>query len=280
MLAVDRHPADDVVRITADCPLVDPVVVDSTLGVHRRWDADYTSNSLERTFPDGLDVEVVRSEALRAAAADAVAGDEREHVTPFFHRHPTRFRLASLEADEQLGHERWTLDTAEDLARLRAIVALLDDPVTAGWHDVLAVNLTGAFFGCKRAVQQMLTQEIVGEVRGRIINLSSQLGIVAAPGNCSYGVSKAGVDYLTRSVARDYAADHIVCNAIAPGKMLTGKSGHAVLPEVLAFSQSRTPWPRLGTPEDIANAALFLASDEATFIQGETLAVDGGWLAS
>ena len=139
VLAVDRHPADDVVRITADCPLVDPVVVDSTLGVHRRWDADYTSNSLERTFPDGLDVEVVRSEALRAAAADAVAGDEREHVTPFFHRHPTRFRLASLEADEQLGHERWTLDTAEDLARLRAIVALLDDPVTAGWHDVLAV---------------------------------------------------------------------------------------------------------------------------------------------
>lgn len=148
------------------------------------------------------------------------------------------------------------------------------------WRAVLDVNLTGAFFGCKRAVQQMLLQEIRHEARGRIINLASQLGVVAAPGNCAYGVSKAGVDYLTRQVARDYAADHIVCNAIAPGKILTGKGGRAVDPDVIAFSHSRTPWPRLGAPRDIANAALFLASDEASFIQGETVAVDGGWLAS
>ena len=148
------------------------------------------------------------------------------------------------------------------------------------WRETLAVNLDGVFYGCRAAIRQMLTQEIVGEVRGRIINFSSQLGIRAAPGNCSYGVSKAGIDYLTRSIARDYAEHQIACNAIAPGKILTGKSGHAVLPEVLAFSHSRTPWPRLGRPEDIANAALFLASDEASFIQGETLAVDGGWLAS
>ena len=148
------------------------------------------------------------------------------------------------------------------------------------WRAVLDVNLTGVFFGCKRAIEQMKTQDIVNEVRGRIINLSSQLGIVAAPENCSYGVSKAGVDYLTRSVARDYAQDNIVCNAIAPGKILTGKTGHAIAPEVIAFSESRTPWPRLGKPADIAGAALFLASDDAMFIQGETIAVDGGWLAS
>lgn len=148
------------------------------------------------------------------------------------------------------------------------------------WRQTLAVNLDGVFYGCRAAVRQMQSQEIVGEVRGRIINFSSQLGIRAAPGNCAYGVSKAGIDYLTRSIARDYAKDQIVCNAIAPGKILTGKSGHAVLPEVLEFSHSRTPWPRLGQPNDIANAALFLASDEASFIQGETLAVDGGWLAS
>jgi NAD(P)-dependent dehydrogenase (short-subunit alcohol dehydrogenase family) len=148
------------------------------------------------------------------------------------------------------------------------------------WRAVLDVNLTGVFFGCKAAVRQMIGQDIQGEVRGRIINLSSQLGIVAAPENCSYGVSKAGVDYLTRSVARDYAAQNIMCNAIAPGKMLTGKTGRAIDPDVIAFSHSRTPWPRLGRPEDIAGAALFLASDEASFIQGATLAVDGGWLAS
>ncbi|MEO1102743.1 MAG: glucose 1-dehydrogenase [Pseudomonadota bacterium] len=149
----------------------------------------------------------------------------------------------------------------------------------AQWHDVLAVNLTGVFFGCKRAVAQMLTQDKRGEVRGRIINLSSQLGIVAAPRNCVYGVSKAGVDYLTRQVACDYAKDGIVVNAIAPGKMMTGKTGWSVAPEVIAFSESRTPWPRLGTPDDVASAALFLASAEATFIQGATLPVDGGWLA-
>ncbi|MEM0934349.1 MAG: glucose 1-dehydrogenase [Pseudomonadota bacterium] len=148
------------------------------------------------------------------------------------------------------------------------------------WHAVLAVNLTGVFHGCKAAVAQMVTQEIRGEARGRVINISSQLGIRAAPGNCTYGVSKAGIDYLTRSVARDYAAQNIIVNAIAPGKILTGKTGPAIAPEVIAFSQSRTPWPRLGTPSDVAGAALFLASDEATFIQGETLAVDGGWLAS
>ncbi len=139
LLAVDRFPADDVVRLTADCPLIDPVVVDSAIGLHRRTGADYTSNTLERTFPDGLDVEVVRAVALRQAAADAVDPGEREHVTPFLQHHPERFTFASLETVEQLAHERWTLDTPEDLDRLRAIVAKLDDPVGAGWHEVLAV---------------------------------------------------------------------------------------------------------------------------------------------
>ena len=148
------------------------------------------------------------------------------------------------------------------------------------WEDVLKVNLTGVFWGCKLAIKQMLNQDLKGEVRGRVINMSSQLGIVAAPENCSYGVSKAGVDYLTRSIARDYSKDNIVCNAIAPGKILTGKTGRAIAPDVIKFSKSRTPWPRLGTPDDIAGAALFLASQDASFVQGITLAVDGGWLAS
>ncbi|MEM9475231.1 MAG: SDR family NAD(P)-dependent oxidoreductase [Pseudomonadota bacterium] len=150
----------------------------------------------------------------------------------------------------------------------------------AQWRAVLEVNLTGVFLGCKRAVAQMITQDVQDEVRGRVINISSQLGIRAAPGNCAYGVSKAGVDYLTRSVARDYAPQNVMVNAIAPGKMLTGKTGRAIDPDVIAFSEARTPWPRLGRPDDVARAALFLASDDARFIQGETLAVDGGWLAS
>jgi NAD(P)-dependent dehydrogenase (short-subunit alcohol dehydrogenase family) len=104
--------------------------------------------------------------------------------------------------------------------------------------------------------------------------------MIRAPDDFAYGVGKAAVVYMTRQIAGDYAADGIVCNAVAPGKILTGKSGRAVAPEMLEYSRSRTPWPRLGRPEDVANAVLFLASDEASYITGENLMVDGGWMAS
>ena len=147
------------------------------------------------------------------------------------------------------------------------------------WDRVLAVNLTGCFLMSRAAVRQMVGQAPRDEVRGRIVNISSQHGMVASPGDIAYGTSKAGVAYLTRQVAVDYAAQGIVCNAVAPGKILTGKTGRAVDPAMLAYSAARTPWPRLGRPEDVAGAALFLASDDAMFVTGENLMVDGGWMA-
>jgi glucose 1-dehydrogenase len=147
------------------------------------------------------------------------------------------------------------------------------------WERVLRVNLSGMFFGCKRAVQQMLTQEPVNEVRGRIVNISSQHGMVASPGDFPYGVSKGGTVQMTRQIAVDHARDLIVCNAVAPGKIITGKPGAANDSSALDYSQRRTPWPRLGRPEDVAGAALFLASDMATFVTGVNLMVDGGWMA-
>ena len=149
----------------------------------------------------------------------------------------------------------------------------------AQWDEVLRVNLTGMFNGCKRAVQQMITQEPRHEVRGRLINLGSQQGIVTCPGDTPYGVSKAGAIYITRQVAVDYAKDLIVCNCISPGKIMTGAPGLAVDPARVENARRRTPWPRFGRPEDIANAAVFLASDRATFMTGSNLVVDGGWLA-
>jgi len=92
------------------------------------------------------------------------------------------------------------------------------------WDRVMAVNLRGVFNGCKRAVMQMLAQEPIGEARGRIVNISSQHGMIACPGDIAYGVSKAGTVYITRQVAHDYAARGIVCNAVAPGKILTGRT--------------------------------------------------------
>jgi NAD(P)-dependent dehydrogenase (short-subunit alcohol dehydrogenase family) len=153
------------------------------------------------------------------------------------------------------------------------------DTTAAQWADVLDVNLTGMFNGCKRAVQQMITQEPVREVRGRLINLGSQQGIVTAPHDTPYGVSKAGAIYLTKQIAVDYADQLIVCNCLSPGKIVTGQPGLPMDPALLENARRRTPWPRLGRPEDIANAAVFLASDLATYMTGANLVVDGGWLA-
>lgn len=147
------------------------------------------------------------------------------------------------------------------------------------WDRTMAVNLRGVFFGCKRAVQQMLTQEIRNEARGRIVNISSQHGMVCAPNNIAYGVSKSGTVYMTRQIAADYAKDYIVCNAVAPGKILTGKSGAAADDGILDNAKARTPMPRLGAPEDVARAAVYLGSDESTYMTGVNLMVDGGWMA-
>jgi NAD(P)-dependent dehydrogenase (short-subunit alcohol dehydrogenase family) len=156
----------------------------------------------------------------------------------------------------------------------------LTETTEEDWNWVLGVNLTGMFFGCKRAVQQMLTQAPRNEVRGRIVNITSQHGMIAAPRDFAYGVGKAGGVYMTRQIAADYAKDRIVCNAVAPGKIVTGKPGMAIDPTALEYSRQRTPMPRLGRPDDVANAALFLASDQASYITGVNLLVDGGWMAA
>jgi spore coat polysaccharide biosynthesis protein SpsF len=137
--ALDAHPADHVVRLTADCPLSDPELVTRAVSIAVEGGADYASNTLIRTFPDGLDVEVVKADALRRAVAEAEDVDEREHVTPFVYRQPGRFQLAAVIGDELLGDERWTLDTAADLDQLRSIVERLNDPIGARWHDILTV---------------------------------------------------------------------------------------------------------------------------------------------
>lgn len=170
------------------------------------------------------------------------------------------------------------LDVIVNNAAIYTSTNLLETSIEQ-WNRVISVNLTGFFLCSKRAVMQMRGQDPVRNVRGRIINISSQHGMVACPGDLPYSVSKGGIVQMTRQVAVDHAADLIVCNAIAPGKIITGKPGIANDPDALDYSRSRTPWPRLGTPDDVAGAALFLASDIATYITGTNLMVDGGWMA-
>lgn len=137
-VVLSRLHCDTVVRLTGDCPLLDPGIIEDALRLHASSGADYTSNAVVRTFPDGLDVEVVRAEALRAAIAEASAPDEREHVTPFVYRRPERFSCVPLLAGEALGHERWTVDTASDLELVRRVVDHFAPDRSFGWADVLA----------------------------------------------------------------------------------------------------------------------------------------------
>ena len=96
----------------------------------------------------------------------------------------------------------------------------------------------------------------------------------------AYSVTKGGIVQMTRQIAVDHANELIVCNAIAPGKIITGKPRVANHPEALEYSRKRAPWPRLGTPNDVAGTALFLASDLASYVTGINLMVDGGWMAN
>ncbi|WP_233837115.1 SDR family NAD(P)-dependent oxidoreductase [Paraburkholderia sp. ZP32-5] len=176
---------------------------------------------------------------------------------------------------ERFGH----LDVLVNNACIRHARPLLDLD-EADWQRVIDVNLGGVYRCCRAAVRQMIAQPDIGGVRGRIVNLSSQHGMIAAPGDLAYGASKAAIDYLTRQIATDYAPQGIVCNAVAPGKIQTGAGGRALDPDVLERATRRTPWPRLGDPDDVARAVLFLASDLSTFTTGATLMVDGGWMAA
>lgn len=121
--ALQRKP-DGIVRVTSDCPLIDPDVVDQLIEVFCREypQIDYVSNSLERTFPRGLDVEVFSFKALENAFQHAIYPEEREHVTVYLYRHPELFKLKNIAHEPSLSHHRWTVDTPEDFALICLIL--------------------------------------------------------------------------------------------------------------------------------------------------------------
>ncbi|CAI0654729.1 unnamed protein product [Colletotrichum noveboracense] len=149
------------------------------------------------------------------------------------------------------------------------------------WDLTMSVNATSVFLGCKYAIAQMVTQPLLpsGD-RGWIVNVSSIFGLVGGRHNISYAASKGAVSNLTRQVAMDYAEARIHCNAICPGYVKTAifvntvKTLHS--PEAIA---KQHPFRGVGTPEDIVGAAVFLASDDARWITGICMPVDGGYTA-
>jgi len=141
---------------------------------------------------------------------------------------------------------------------------------TSAWDVVLAVNLKGTFLMTRMAARHMVRGR-----RGRIVNLASVSGLAGNPGQANYSASKAGVVGLTKTTARELAARNITANAVAPGFIETDMT--AVLPEaVKEKAKANIPLRRMGRPDDVAEAVAFFASDEAAYITGQVIAVDGG----
>jgi NAD(P)-dependent dehydrogenase (short-subunit alcohol dehydrogenase family) len=160
------------------------------------------------------------------------------------------------------------------------------DMVPAVWERVIGINLTGTFFGCKRALAEMLPRG-----RGRIINIASVAGLVGSGGGPAYTASKHGVVGLTKQLAITCAARGVTVNAIGPGAIQTGLRANSTrilgadAPEMRgvggdeAAIRAVTPAGRRGTLDEVAAAAGYLASEEANYVTGHTLVIDGGWTA-
>src|SRR4030042_703360 len=141
-----------------------------------------------------------------------------------------------------------------------------------GWDQVLDVNLKGVFLCCQAVGRKMIEQG-----GGKIINISSGAGILGEQGFLPYSVSKAGVIMLTRVLAYEWSKYHIRVNAIAPGFVAGGMNTPILNKEVLVSGLTqKVPIKRLGTPQEIVNVALFLASDDSSYINGTTIVADGG----
>jgi len=138
------------------------------------------------------------------------------------------------------------------------------------WDDVINTNLKGAFHCTKAVMRYMMKNKF-----GRIINITSIVGLTGNAGQANYAASKAGLIGMTKSIAKEVASRGITANCIAPGWIetsMTDKLSGEVKNEFL----SHIPVGRIGSPDDIANAVIFLASDEAGYITGQTITVDGG----
>jgi 3-oxoacyl-[acyl-carrier protein] reductase len=198
-------------------------------------------------------------------AADAVADEVGGIAVQANVRDPAETQALVERVEDELGD----LDVLVNNAGVTrdTLIARMSD---ADWEDVIETNLRGTFNTCRAVSRKMLRRR-----SGAIVNLSSVVGVHGNPGQANYAASKAGIIGLTKALARELGVRGVRVNAIAPG-YITTELTNVLTEEQTGLILANTPLGRLGSPEDVAAAVRFLCSDEAAFITGDVLLVDGG----
>jgi 3-oxoacyl-[acyl-carrier protein] reductase len=207
---------------------------------------------------DGNRVEDAQSELAAFGTVHGLAADvtDREEVEDLVHR--ARSALGRIDV----------LANNAGIARFEPFLEITD----RNWNDTLAVNLTGVFL-----CSQLVAREMIEQDSGAIVNMASTNGILGEPGLAHYNASKAGVILLSRTMAVELAPHNVRVNSVCPGFILTDLAQEGGMSEdVIREYTAKIPLNRYGRVEEVANAFAFLASDEASFITGAELVVDGG----
>jgi 3-oxoacyl-[acyl-carrier protein] reductase len=232
------------------------LVTGSTRGIGR---------AIAQTLADcGTRVAVVGRDQARA---EAVAGEIGAGAQGFSVDIADVTQVSALvEAVEKAFGSLDILVNNAGLTRDNILLRLKDED----WDAVIDANLRGAFATIRAATRGMMKRRW-----GRIINISSVVGLIGNKGQANYAASKAGLIGLTKSVAKEFASRNILANVIAPGFIETDMTA-AMTPEARAAMSGQIPLERLGTPQDVANAVAFLASEHAGYITGQVIVIDGG----
>ena len=212
----------------------------------------------------GARVAIVGRDLARAEAVAAELGDRAAGVACDV-AHASQVDAAIAAAEAALGPITVLVNNA-GLTRDNLLIRLSDTE----WDQVLDANLKGAFHTMRSVARGMMKRR-----QGRIINITSVVGIMGNKGQANYAASKAGLIGLTKAVAQEYASRNVLVNCVAPGFIETDMTA-ALPPEASAALLSAIPLGRFGQPEEVAGAVLFLASDLARYITGHVLVVDGG----